>query len=125
MGFIAENPGMLYVVATLLPLASFVILLLLGGVRNAARPYKQSGIGQKIFWAMGGDMPSKIGAYVATGAIGLSCVLCLIGLVWFLNTHPLGHEEGAAAHAEAASGAEWVGRVTFARVGMFKSEGRM
>jgi len=146
MGFIAENPGMLYVVATLLPLASFVILLLLGGVRNAARPYKQSGLGQKIFWMAGGNVPTKTGAYVATGAIALSCLLCLIGLVWFLNTHPLEH--GAAsthelsvnakpinpvgawgggadvAHSETPAD-KWAGRVTFARVGMFKSEGRM
>src|SRR5579871_2696094 len=117
MGFITENPGMLYVVATLLPLASFVILLLLGGLRNAARPYKDSGFGRKIFWAMGGEMPTKVGAYIATGAIGLSCVLCLIGLVWFLNTHPLGHEGGSAAATHAEEGAEWAGRVTFARVG--------
>ena len=131
MGFFAENPGMLYVVATLLPLASFVLLLLFGGIRNAARPYKQAGLGQKIFWMAGGDVPTKVGAYVATGAIALSCVLCLIGLVWFLNTHPLGHEHeaGAAAHEQVAhsepSDDKWSGRVTFARVGMFKSEGQM
>src|SRR5580700_11327322 len=141
MGFITENPGMLYVVATLLPLASFVLLLLLGGVRNAARPYKQSGLGQKIFWMAGGDVPTKTGAYVATAAIGLSCVLCLIGLVWFLNTHPLEHEtvtshaEPALANANApghgdsargeASEDKWSGRVTFARVGMFKTAGQM
>src|SRR5260221_5762219 len=94
-----QSPGRLSVVATLLPLASFVLLLLLGGLRNAARPYRQSGIGQQIFWLLGGDVPSKIGAYVATAAIGLSCILCLIGLVWFLNSHPLGHHEhGPAGH---------------------------
>src|SRR5947207_1113386 len=104
MDFI-EHPGRLYVVATLLPLASFVLLLLLGAVRNAARPYRQGGFGQTVYWAAGGDVPTKVGAYVATGAIGLSCVLCLVGLVWFLRDHPAGHdhEHGAGhTHSHAA-----------------------
>jgi NADH-quinone oxidoreductase subunit L len=133
MEFISGKPGMLYVVATLLPLASFVLLLLLGGIRNAARPYKQAGLGQKIFWMAGGDVPTKVGAYVATGAIGLSCVLCLIGLAWFLSSHPIGaeHEESAAVshhHPETMSdegGDKWAGRVTFARVGMSSDKNQM
>src|SRR5262245_34173910 len=96
MGFLEHKPGLLYVIATLLPLASFVILLLLGAIRNAARPYKESGFGQAIFWIAGGDIPTKVGAYVATTAIGLSCVLCLIGLGLFLNENPIseGHGHG-------------------------------
>ena len=34
-----QNPGLLYVAATLLPLASFVLLLAAGAIRAAARPY--------------------------------------------------------------------------------------
>src|SRR5262245_52038663 len=92
-----EKPGILYFAATLLPLASFVLLLLLGGIRNAARPYSKSGLGQTVFWIAGGDIPTKVGAYVATAAIGLSCVLCVVGLFWFLNTHPPSHDHGHVA----------------------------
>src|SRR6185295_16478644 len=101
MEFISEHPGRLYVIATLLPLASFVFLLLWGGLRNAARPFRQGGIGQKIYWLAGGDVPSKIGAYVATAAIGLSCALCITGLVWFLKTEGVGHRHGDAGHAHS------------------------
>jgi NADH-quinone oxidoreductase subunit L len=140
-----EHPGRLCVVATLLPLASFVLLLLLGAIRNAARPYRQGGLGQSIYWACGGDVPTKVGAYVATVAIGLSCVLCVTGLFWFLSS-PAGklHEHGAAhahehEHADAAKADEkeggdhhhdadedhsddWAERITFLRVSALKPD---
>src|SRR5215471_8172723 len=136
-----EHPGRLYVVATLLPLASFLLLLLLGAVRNAARPYRQGGIGQTIYWAAGGDVPTKVGAYIATGAIGLSCILCVVGLVWFLRSHGVDHDHAAGhahPHSHAAKADEhepdeeltghadhdedWAERVTFLRVSMLKPE---
>jgi NADH-quinone oxidoreductase subunit L len=122
---------------------------LLGAIRNAARPYRQGGLGQAIYWACGGDVPTKVGAYVATAAIGLSCVLCVVGLVWFLRDHPIdhGHEHGAGhthqhahagdhadAHKDQAEngehdhdadedhGDEWAERITFLRVSALKPE---
>ena len=92
MDALNQHPGWLYVIATLLPLASFVFLLLFGAVRNVARAYRATGPGGLVYGALGGDTPPRIGAYVATAAIGLSCVLSLVGLVWFLNTHRNGWE---------------------------------
>ena len=88
-----EHPGLLYVIATLLPLASFVILLLIGALRNAAQPYRSSGFGATLYWLFGGDKPSRIGAYVATGAIALSFVLSATGLVWFVKDFGVGHHD--------------------------------
>ncbi|MCX7701740.1 MAG: NADH-quinone oxidoreductase subunit L [Gemmataceae bacterium] len=147
-----EHPGRLYVVATLLPLASFFLLLLLGAIRNAARPYRESGLGRTIYQLCGGDRPNTIGAYVATTAIALSCVLCLVGLVWFLQTHPVSDSHGhahAAGHHDDHGHADdhgnkagdkpaekehdhsaivehvddaWAERITFARVGSLRPE---
>ncbi len=77
-----EHPGLIYVVATLLPLASFVVLLLAGGLRNALRSRKPGGLGDKL---LGGDSPGKLAAYVATGAIGLAFVCSLIGFFQFTS----------------------------------------
>lgn len=148
-----EQPGLIYVVATLLPLASFFIILLLGGIRNAARPYSRSGIGQKIYWLAGGDIPGKVGAYIATAAIALSFCICLFGMIWFFSDHPIKTDHGhggshaAAEHkdhagehkdeakdhtgvdhdakAEPTSHAEaWADRRLFARVGMMDKDNR-
>jgi NADH-quinone oxidoreductase subunit L len=83
----ANNPGLLYVVATLLPLASFVLLLLAGGLRNFGRANRDTGWGAGLYAALGGDRPGKGAAYVATAAIGGACVLCVTGLFMFLGTH--------------------------------------
>src|SRR5262249_17312474 len=97
---IKEHPGLLYVIATLLPLASFALLLVLGGLRNAAGPYRRSGVGATLYWLFGGDRPVRLGAWVATGAIALSFLCSATGLVWFLKDHPPGHEH-QEAHAAA------------------------
>ncbi|MFL5339731.1 MAG: NADH-quinone oxidoreductase subunit L [Gemmataceae bacterium] len=127
MQYFEESPGRLYVVATLLPLASFVLLLLLGGVRNAFRPYRHgSGLGATLFQVFGGDQPSRVGAYVATAAIAASFLLCATGLVWFLNDKGTGghhsHHEQVAEddkkeagedheHGTAETQDKWAGRV--------------
>jgi NADH-quinone oxidoreductase subunit L len=143
----ADNPGMLYVIGTLVPLASFVALLTLGGLKNLGRRYKDTGWGQSLYWLLGADEPGRAGAYVATIAIGISCVLGTIGLVRFLGEHPLphhDHEQHAAAdahhgheqeepkdakhdhghatddHADAA----WAGRVTFASMARLRDDHR-
>src|SRR5437764_12700117 len=93
----ATEPGLLYVVATLLPLASFVVLLLAGGLKNLGRAHRATGWGESLYWLFGGDNPGKGGAYIATAAIGCSCVLSIVGLVRFLNEH---HVVPAPAHAD-------------------------
>jgi NADH-quinone oxidoreductase subunit L len=110
-----EHPGLLYVAATLLPLASFVILLLAGGLRSAARPYRDTPLGGSIFQAMGGDTPQRLGAFVATGAIGLAFVLSVVGFVLFLRG-PGAAVAHAGEHASAHQVAAWAGSVTWAEL---------
>src|SRR5436309_1260320 len=124
----ADEPGLLYVVATLLPLASFAALLVAGGLKNLGRTYKHTGWGQSLYWLLGGDEPGRGGAYLATGAIGLSCVIAVLGLVRFLSEHPaMGpHAEwlvAAAPHHEAAADG-WAGRMTFLQVGRLYDDPR-
>jgi len=100
-----HNPGLLYVAATLVPLASF-FLLLLGGKR----------------WG-------KVGAYLATAAIGLSCALSLWGMVLYFQAehhHPAasssvqqsgGEKPGDADHKKEKHGPPWVASITWAKVG--------
>src|SRR5437879_1930024 len=96
-----EEPGLLYVLATLVPLASFVVLLLAGGLKNLGRTYKETGWVSSLYWLLGGDHPGRGGGYVATAAIAASCVLSVIGLVEFLGEFPVhAHEhDQPAAHA--------------------------
>src|SRR5947209_1380387 len=82
--FLEQQPGLLFVVATLLPLASFVLLLLGGAIRCYVRKSPEESAGATIYQLLGGDRPTRMGAYVATGAIFLSFVLCLIGSIIFL-----------------------------------------
>src|SRR5436190_15997591 len=85
----ANHPGQLFVVATLLPLASFLFLLVCFAIRSALRSSKEGTAGAAIYQALGGDVPPKWPAWVATAAIGLACVLCVIGAVRYVG----GHEE--------------------------------
>src|SRR5437899_126372 len=94
------HPGLLYVVATLLPLASFVLLLLAGAVRAAARPLRDTELGGSLFRLLGGDTPSRTGAYIATGAIGGAFLFSLIGFVLFVRDHA--HEHGPPAEKAPA-----------------------
>lgn len=96
-----DQPGMLFVAATLLPLASFVVLLLLGATRWALRPYaKDNPSVDAVFQMLGGSVPGPGPAYVATAAIALSFVCSLAGFVLFLHdTHEM-HELAHKLHAE-------------------------
>jgi NADH-quinone oxidoreductase subunit L len=122
MGALGEHPGLLFVAATLLPLASFVLLLLAGAVRWAARPHRDTPLGGAIYSALGGDVPARWPAYVATGAIAGAFVLSVVGFVYFLQHHPIhwvgehqaeshsageGHEHSPAAHG-------WEGSINWA-----------
>jgi NADH-quinone oxidoreductase subunit L len=101
--WIETNPGRLYVVATLLPLTSFAILLVLGGVRALCRPFRQkTGTASSLYWLCGGDRPLKTGAYFATGMMAVSAAIAVYGLVTFLNdtSRPLDPHHGDSKWAE-------------------------
>ena len=104
----ADKPGLLYVLATLLPVASFTILLLWGALRWALRPYAtDNATVDGIFQAIGGEVPGRAPAYVATAAIFLSFCCALIGFVTFLGDAPKLHRlehalrDAVAKHAKA------------------------
>lgn len=81
------QPGLYFVWATLLPLLSFVILLLAGGLKQALRPY-----GGALFEALGGNKPTKNGAVVAIAAIGGAFLLCVLGSLHFFSDQKTRHE---------------------------------
>src|SRR5260370_24856005 len=85
--FLEHPPGLLFVIATRLPLASFVLLLLVGGLRNALRRLPEGSVGETLYRALGGPTPGRGAAYVATAAIALACVCSLIGFVQFTTAH--------------------------------------
>src|SRR6516225_6567246 len=109
-----QNPGLLFVAATLLPLASFTLVLLAGAIRAAARPYRTTNLGGYLYQRFGGDEPQKTAAYVATGAIGLAFVLCFIGLIIFMTgpggsvPHTEGHEPAKAIPHPWEGGITWM-----------------
>jgi NADH-quinone oxidoreductase subunit L len=93
-----DHPGLLYVAATLLPLLSFVLLLLVGGLRAFLGSSRQSGAG--LYELLGGDRPTRAGAYVATGAIGAAFVLCLVGFILFTSDYNRTFEDTGHATSE-------------------------
>jgi len=105
--FEMERPGLLYVAATLLPLASATFLLLMFGLRSFLRQYRdQGGLGDSLFKAMGGDKSLRWPAYVATAAIAGAFLLCLTGAIIYISEahdnhhriHHLHHEIGHLQH---------------------------
>src|SRR5262245_55092926 len=89
-----EHPGLLFVLATLLPLVSFVVLLLAGALRTALRPHRQSGgFPAALYNLLGGDVTGRGPAYVALGAIALAFVCSFIGFVLFLHDSSFHHEQ--------------------------------
>ena len=78
--WLANTPGRLYVIATLLPLAGFALLLIAGAIRNLCRPYRQqSGFASSTYWMLGGDQPLKTGAYFTTGLMAVAALGVLQG----------------------------------------------
>lgn len=87
---LAQQPGLLFVAATLLPLASFVLLLLVGALRAALRPHRhEGGLPATLFKLLGGDVPGRGPGYVALGAIALAFVCSFAGFVLYLHDRPL------------------------------------
>jgi NADH-quinone oxidoreductase subunit L len=107
----AEHPGLIYVVITLLPLASFLVLFLAGGIRQYLRTYRQSSFGESLYLALGGDKPPRWPAYIATAAIGLSCLLSLWGFIQFSReAQGLEHEKKGLEHKITEREAELHGK---------------
>jgi NADH-quinone oxidoreductase subunit L len=82
-----DRPGLLFVVATFLPLAAFVLILLAATVRAILRPHRHEAAWEGLYNLFGGDAGGRTPAFVATAAIGLAFVLCLIGFVQFTAQH--------------------------------------
>src|SRR5947209_6120016 len=99
----SEQPGALFVVATLLPLLSFLILLLAFGLRSLLRTAREGTLGASIYQALGGDTPRKWPAFVATGAIALACVCSVAGFVLYYQdqAHHEASHAGHGHHSEA------------------------
>jgi NADH-quinone oxidoreductase subunit L len=81
--YFGEHPGALFVVATLLPLVSFVLILLASAAWCAVRPFRDTPAGEALFNLLGGEARGRTAAYVATAAIGLAFVLSFVGFVRF------------------------------------------
>jgi NADH-quinone oxidoreductase subunit L len=78
-----QHPGWLFVVATLVPLLSFVLILLASAMWCAARSYRRTPAGAALFNLFGGEERGRTPAYVATGAIAIAFILSLIGFILF------------------------------------------
>jgi NADH-quinone oxidoreductase subunit L len=108
-----ETPGRIYVLATLLPLATFVLLIVGGAIRALVRPYRNTHqSAQFIFFLFGGDRPLKVGANLATVTIGLAAILSFIGLRQYLADFEM-HE-----HTGETISRKWAERATWAEVGI-------
>jgi len=83
----AGKPGLLFVVATLLPLASFVLVLLFFGLRAAVRSSPEGTFGEQLFRLMGGGHPVRWPAWSATLAIALAFACSLTGFIWYAREH--------------------------------------
>jgi NADH-quinone oxidoreductase subunit L len=103
--FLADRPGLLFVAATLLPLAASAVLAVIAFLRNAARP-RPNGGSPRLYRLLGGDRPGVGGGLLATGAIAGACVLSVVGLVLFLQE-------------SEPNPARWEGRTFWAEIGRF------
>jgi NADH-quinone oxidoreductase subunit L len=86
-GFLEHHPGLLFVIATLLPIASFVLILLSFAFKTYFRRSPAGSPGESIFKLFGGHGSGPIPAYVATGAIGLAFLCSLWGFVLYVSHH--------------------------------------
>lgn len=125
-----NQPGQYFVVATLLPLASFLLLLVVGGLRRFLRPNRESALAGSLYQALGGDSPGRAAAYVATAAMGLAFLCSAYAGVKYLREFEklhqhapkgdAGHEHGKEAHAKHDDhqsddfNKRWSGQVTYA-----------
>ncbi len=94
-------PGLLFVAATFLPLASFVLLLAWGAVRWTLRPYARTGgPAAAVYDVLGGDVGGRAPAFVATAAIALACACSVFGFALFWMDHRALEAELRPLHQE-------------------------
>jgi NADH-quinone oxidoreductase subunit L len=94
------HPGYYFVAATLLPLASFVLILLANALWAVFRPYRDHPAGAALYNLFGGDRGGRVPAYVALGAIAGAFVLSLTGFVKY-NVDRADHERKTKAAVTA------------------------
>src|SRR5437879_3818925 len=83
-----DHPGLLFVVATLLPIASFVLLLLAGAARSFLRGCcRDNKAADAVFKLLGGEVTGRGPALVALGAIALAFVFSFAGFIAYLGEH--------------------------------------
>jgi NADH-quinone oxidoreductase subunit L len=78
-----ERPGFYFVAATLVPLVSFVLILMASAAWCATRPFRDTPAGAALFNLFGGEERGRLPAYIATGAIALAFVFSLTGFILF------------------------------------------
>ena len=98
---IQDHPGLLYVAATLLPLAAFVLLLLAGGLRLFLHSCRDSMLAATLYRLLGGYTPGRMAAYIATSAIGLAFLLSAYGFV--LHTQDSTKLHGGEHHEQKSN----------------------
>ena len=76
-----ERPGFLFVLATVLPLVSFLLIFLASGVWCIARRYRTAPGMEGLYQLFGGDKPGKTPAFLALAAIAVAFVLSMTGFV--------------------------------------------
>lgn len=82
-----DQPALLFVAATLMPLASFVILLLAGGLRNFLRAYKNSEPWGSLFNLLGGEVTGRGPAFVGLASIVIAFFLSFSGTCLYLGEY--------------------------------------
>lgn len=80
-----EHPGWYFVVATLTPLVSFVLISLASALWCVGRAYRNTLAGAVLFKFFGGEERGRTPAFVATSAIALAFVFSLIGFLRFTS----------------------------------------
>src|SRR6476660_6641318 len=111
-----EKPGLLFVWATLLPLFAFTLLLVLGGLRNFLRPYREQPAWAGLYRFLEHDVAGRGGFYVGFVGIVLAFLCSFSGFCLYLGEHHAlddrtsdlrkevagweakAHKEGANAH---------------------------
>jgi NADH-quinone oxidoreductase subunit L len=83
LDFLQSNPGVLFVIATLLPLVSFILVLLSFGLWCLFRPYRETEFGEVLYHLFGGETPGRVPAYFALGAIVLAFLCSAVGFGWY------------------------------------------
>src|SRR6185437_8514410 len=78
-----EHPGYYFVAATLVPLVSFLLILLASAMWCATRPFRYTPAGAALFNFFGGEQRGRGAAYVATAAIAIAFFLVVAGFIRF------------------------------------------